>query len=219
MKWTIETITARLEEIEKNRREKKAKFNKELVESKAKLENLDTALREAEDPDEYKRILREKNEAETYIEFLERRTKHARPGEDVDQNEYKEIQSWLLSEAETAQTDYAPKIEKKLSELLNVLEEYYTKVNASETVREYACKVFLGHGLNGHKTSGVIEKMNDPLFYASHMLRAYFNHRNTVATCFRYMMKSSDVRKTPWFAVSAEENRICEELKKRMNKK
>ena len=218
MKWTHETITARLDEIEKTRREKKAKFNSELVASKAKLANLDTALSEAEDPDEYKRILREKNEAETYIEFLERRTKTARPGDDVNHEEYKDIQSWLLAEVETAQKDYAPKIEKALSSLLNVLEEYYTKVNASETVRESACKVFLGHGLNGHKTNEVIKKMNDPLLYADHMLRAFFTHRQMVDFCYRKVTNPNPFINRSMYS-TADEAKICNELKRRLDKK
>lgn len=219
MKWTHDTITARLDEIEKNRREKRQKFDRELVASKAKLANLDTALSEAEDPDEYKRILREKNEAETYIEFLERRTKHARPGDDVDQNEYKDMQSWLLSEVEKNQTEYAPKIEKALSNLLNVLEEYYTKTNASENVREYACKVFLGHGLNGHKTNEVIKKMNDPLLYADHMLRAFFLHRNMVDHCYKRVTNPTFAQMRSAIYSTADEAKICKELERRLNKK
>lgn len=219
MKWTHDTITARLDEIEKNRREKRQKFDRELVASKAKLANLDTALSEAEDPDEYKRILREKNEAETYIEFLERRTKHARPGDDVDQNEYKDMQSWLLSEVEKNQTEYAPKIEKALSNLLNVLEEYYTKTNASENVREYACKVFLGHGLNGHKTNEIIKKMNDPLLYADHMLRAFFLHRNMVDHCYKRVTNPSFAQMHTAIYSTVDEAKICKELERRLNKK
>ncbi len=218
MKWTNETITARLNEIENARREKKVKFDTELKESRAKLANLETALSEAEDPDEYKRILREKNEAETYIDFLTRRTKGGKKYDDVSNDEYKDMQSFLLDQMEKTQTEYAPKIEKKLSELLNVLEEYYSKANTSENVRDRACNVFLGHGISGHKTSEIIGKMNDPLFYAEHIIRPFFNHRMTIQYCYN-RVEMGRTQQTPWNQFTVEQNKICEELKKRMNKK
>lgn len=218
MKWNTETITARLDEIENTRRIKKAKFDHELKESRAKLANLDTALSEAEDPEEYKRILHDKNEAEMYIDFLTRRTKDARPGDDVNHDEYRDIQSWLLEQVENDQKEYAPKIEKKLSELLNLLEEYYSKTTATETVRDRACMVFLNHGTNGHRTSEIIKKMNDPLLYADHMLRAFFVHRSRVDYCYKRITSPNEFRRNAIYT-SSDEAKICEELKKRLNKK
>ena len=87
MKWTNETITARLDEIEKTRREKQAKFDRELREAKTKLVNIEAALNESEDPEDYKKLLRDKSETENYISFLARRTNTGKP--DVDQSEYK----------------------------------------------------------------------------------------------------------------------------------
>lgn len=214
MKWTNETITARLDEIEKTRNSKKAQFDRELREAKTKLVNIEAALNEAEEPEDYKKLLRDKTETENYISFLTRRTNTAKP--DVDQSEYKEIQSFLLDEIESTQAAYVPVIEKKFSELLNVLEEYYTKANEGETIRDRACMVFLGHGISYHKTSDIIDKANDPLLYADHMLRAFFNHRVFVANCYRRIMNPV-MSKAPY--VTTSEAKVCEELKRRIKKK
>ena len=214
MKWTNETITARLDEIEKTRREKQAKFDRELREAKTKLVNIEAALNESEDPEDYKKLLRDKAETENYISFLARRTNTGKP--DVDQSEYKEIQSFLLDEIESIQAAYVPTIEKKFSELLNVLEEYYTKANASETIRDRACMVFLDHGISYHKTSDIIDKANDPLLYADRMLRAFFNHRAFVANCYRRIMHPV-MSKSPYMTTI--EAKVCEELKRRVKKK
>lgn len=216
MKWTLDAVNKRLDEIETSRREKKAKFDKELKDSRTKLQTLETSLQEAEDPEEYKKLLREKTEAETYIEFL---TKHKKttPTDTTDRAEYKEIFDTLVNDVEDLQSDYLPKVEKAFNSLLNVLDEYYTKANAIEEVRDRACQVYCGHGINGYKTNEIVNKVNDPLLYADHMLRAFFIHRTTVAHCYRRIM-SPRFAQTSAIYSTTDEARICEELQRRIKK-
>ena len=138
MKKTAEEIRSRLDELATAKREKDSKWNKEIKEAKLKKSTAEAGLETAESPDEYKRLMSEKKEADDFLNFLMTQGKNDAPP--ITKEEFKQTRDELTDMINSLKSDYAPKLEKEIEKLLTLLEEYYQKGEALED-RRYISRI------------------------------------------------------------------------------
>lgn len=210
MKSNIEEISKNLDAVRIDRDEKQSKLRNEFEAAKRKAIELEAALKEAEDPEEYKKLLNAKSENDNFIEFLKARNPNSfKPA--ITQTEYREINKTINLEVEKLQKEHAPKILKEVQKLVAMLDEYSDEAEAIESVRDKASLLYNNSHSSVYKT-GEIKNMDiDPMFYFFHICREYFNHRSTIKRLKRAANKTGFYN--PW--ANAEEARIYKELTRR----
>lgn len=207
---TADEIRARLDELAIQKRETEAKWQRELKDAQAKAETIDARMKAADDPDEYKKLLREKTENEQFLEFLQNSKKAGRKPA-LDDTEFRAIETTINGKIDELQEEYAPKVKKAADELINILEDYYQRAYELDDITSQAA--VMNHNAPSHREKIVMlaSKCDDPLFYYRHICKAFFDHRGTVARLARAIKCNL---KNPWY--SGEEAQITNVLKERM---
>lgn len=214
MKKTAEEIRSRLDELATAKREKDSKWNKEIKEAKLKKSTAEAGLETAESPDEYKRLMSEKKEADDFLNLLMTQGKNDAPP--ISKEEYKQTSDELTDMINSLKSDYAPKLEKEVEKLLTLLEEYYQKGEALEDLRSKAQVLYCGHSNNGYEITTIADDCEDPLFYIHYLCGAFFYQRSKVARIARQI--TSPTAHNFKIAYSTEEAGIAKELERRMKR-
>lgn len=209
MKTNYETIKSRLDHLAADRDEKAAKWNKEVREAKAKADRIESELKTAEDPTEYKRLLQDKRETEDFLAFLNKSKKTTKAA--ISEEEHREIQLQLADSIRELQSEYAPKIDKAAEELKVILAEYNEKCMRLEDLRDQASILLNGHPTSTSMLCDINDQFKDPLFYTNHLASAFFVHHGNVLRLAQAIQKGS---RNPWH--STEDTLITKELEKRM---
>ena len=207
---TIDEITARIEELRAEKTTRENKWRKEISDARAKAATLDEKLKAAEDPDEYKQILREKTENDQFLAFLNSKSTQSKPA--ITRDEYNKMHGQLLDELEELQENYAPKVEKAARELVLILNEYNDKALALEDTRAALSVIYNNHGNIAYKSGELVEKITDPMYYTQHLCREFFNHNSNVKRLAHAVQRGD--RGNVWY--NPEQAAIFNELTKRM---
>lgn len=179
MKKSIDEIISNLDAAQKARDEKQRKLLQELSEAQSKSEEIKTALESIEDPGEYKKLLKEKSENDSLIDFINaRKPKSFIPA--ITKEELSEINRTVNSKIEDIQKDYSPKIQKEINKLVSLLDEYYAEASSLEAVKKRAAYLNSNMGSANYIINNLAIIGNDPLLYYEHICRAYLNHKQTV---------------------------------------
>ena len=211
MKKNIEEILNRLNNAEASRNEKQSRLRTEFASAKQKAIDIDEALKTAEDPDEYKKLLREKNENESFLEFLTARKPNGfKPA--ISKNEYRDIIDTCNSEIKTLQEEYAPRVQKEIEKLTSLLDEYSKEAEELESIKSKASLLFNNSNSATYTANDLKDLDIDPLFYFYHICKAYFNHRATIKRLKLAVSKDNHRINTGF---TTEEARIFKELSRR----
>ena len=211
MKKHFEEIIDRLNKAEANRNEKQTRLRREYASANEKAIAIDEALKTAEDPEEYKKLLREKSENTSFLEFLNARKPNGfKPA--ITKNEFRDITETCNSEIKALQDSYAPKIQKEIERLISLLDEYSNEAEELEAIKNKACCLYSNSSSALNITGDIKDKDIDPLFYFYHICKAYFNHRQTINRMKSMVKKNSNLYRTGF---NTEEARIFKELSRR----
>lgn len=215
MKKTAEDIKIRLDELATAKREKDNKWKAEINEARLKKKNAEEELEAVTSPDEYKRLMSEKKEAEDFLNFLMTQVKNEEPP--ITKEEYKATEAEVSGMIKSLKTDYAPQLEKEATKLLEILEAYYQKAEELENLRSKARILYCGHSSSsGYDIVNIAEDCEDPLFYLCYLFGAFFRQREKVARIASQLASPSYTNFK--IAYSTEEARIAKELERRMNR-
>lgn len=179
MKTKFEEIRAKLENAAEAKADKERKYNVEIREAERKSAELERALQDPTKeitPEEYKKLLREKSDNESYIDFLKKKRATER-GPAISNEAYKEIERQVNAEVAALQADAAPEIAKAFENLVSLLDEYAQQVEEVDAIKNRA--IYLNQGISTEESSApkIATLCNDPYFNNAQLLRAYFNHR------------------------------------------
>jgi chromosome segregation ATPase len=209
---TIKEITARIEELKAEKTTRENKWRKEISDAREKAASIDEKLQTAEDPDEYKKLLREKTENDQFLDFLNTKNKQLPPA--ITRDEYNVYHGQLLDELEELQEEYAPKVEKAARELVLILNEYSEKACGIEDTRAKLSDLHLNHGNIVYKVNELTEKITDPMYYTQHFCREFFAHNSEVKRLARAL--TTGATRSVWY--NPEQAAIYKELERRMKR-
>lgn len=184
---TIEDVKARLNELMTAKAEKESNLNKELADAKRKAKLLEAALKTTADITKYRELVKEKKENEDYLSFLQSRqnsmnNKRSNFESGITQEEYWSNNKVIESEIDTLQTDYAPRVESKVNELVAILAEYEQKALELEALRDNNSRLLNGRPFSRSSVSDLAQKCTgDKLFYSYHICLTYFAQSAVVA--------------------------------------
>ena len=117
-----------------------AKAEKEITETKARLENLKAQLSKGETAEEYKRILSEIRDNEAVIMFFEKKKAEAEQ-QTLTPAEYMSITREVKAAAEKLRAEYAASISAEVEKLTNLLTAYDTEITEFNKVLDKAAKL------------------------------------------------------------------------------
>ena len=213
---TIEDVKARLNELMTAKAEKESNLNKELATAKKKASLLEAAIKTTTDVSKYKELAKEKKENEDYLSFLQNNlfNKHSKYESGITQEEYWSIDKVIESEVNTLQTDYAPRVESKVNELVEILAEYEQKALELEGLRNNNSFLLNGRPYSRYFISDIAQKCTgDKLFYSYHICLAYFAQSAVVSR-----LKKAISQRLSNPCCNSEEAQIYGELIKRARK-
>lgn len=146
----IEAINNKLDDIKSYRSEVVARSKAEIRATEAKIEDLEATLKESADIDEYKEREQELKDARTFLGFLKSRQQSI-SNQGLTDNEYRSMCSDIREEVEMLQEKYAPAIQKKLYEVVELMDEYAAEAGELEKVLNKAYMLHEGYNnyING----------------------------------------------------------------------
>ena len=182
MKKKIDNIKSRIESLEANKETKinEVSNNKKLTQTK--LATLQAELDETEDPMRYKDISAEITDCKTNLMLLERSIDRTKAdGFFLSRDEYKELLSELRSELSELQEEHAPKIEKKISELVAVMDSYSEEAEELQDLANRTHRLYTRTGTAPIlETRDIHSKVISPFNWFKVLSVPYFIHREKI---------------------------------------
>lgn len=182
MKKAVDNIRARIEAREASKEEKLSSFRNGIKLTEAKIEAITAELEEVDDPEKYKSLSDELKEEKLSLNALQIGYKRSQAdGSFLPKEDYKEILNGLQSELDSIQAEHAPKIDKKLSELIALMDEYADEADELQDLANRAHKLY-SRGGNPIilDIRALFTKSRSPLNWLQVFTLPYFEHRELI---------------------------------------
>ena len=182
MKKEIEQINAILEEREAEARAAIKFKRQERAELEEKIRKLEKQKESGiNNLDDYKAVCEELRTAREYINYMD--AKSNTPGQKlITELEYKAMNKQITAEAAAIQAETAPIIEKKLNELIELMDAYTDKISELETVADRASRAHCPYSSAGARYCNGIDKYkSSPLEWFNRFVYMYYSYADTAA--------------------------------------
>lgn len=185
MKTDLKACRAEFERRQAEHKAAVSKSRKEIQEAQAVLTALNEQLEQAQELPEYEKTRAAIKEQEAKLAFLNKRAAQA-DKQLLSDPEFRNIRAQADAEMQKLQEQFAPQINKKLSELVELLDKYTDAGHEIEAITAEARQLNKKPGEwipldnSRPKTKEISNLTQDAYFYNKYLLLAYFEHRNEV---------------------------------------
>ena len=177
---SLNEINKKLETKEREKAELIFRGKADIKATRERIEELESKLEDPESLEDYNKTAQELENAKKYLDYIVKASGKANTSSALSEDEYKAIKSFIVSEVEAKQKEAAPKLQAKLLELIDMMNEY------SADVSEYEATLNKALGLYAPKTTpsmyfrGDIRHINpDRLGWWGQFCTMYFQYRET----------------------------------------
>lgn len=175
----VNKYTAFLNEKEQERKALINAGTKERAEIENRIKGLEERMENPNGIEDYKEAAQELRDSKQYLEYLKTASSKVNQGI-LTETEYKELRENLLAEIREKQEKTAPEIQKKLFEVIALMDEYTAGVKEREDVINRAQALYSPKLRTGSYTRGKIREYNPDKFgYWEAFCTMYFQHYDT----------------------------------------
>lgn len=179
MKQTKESITAAIEAKEQEYRSITSKSKNERREALAKIDALREAQKNPDSLEQYCDISGDIKNLENYLAVLDAKEKAANNGM-LTAAEYKDMSNFLVCEIREKQEQAAPKIQKKLDEVIKLMDEYTEEVQEYEQLITRLRRLYTPKFSRAAHFANEISDINpDKIGWFSRFVYMYYSHHDT----------------------------------------
>lgn len=150
------------------------KLEAEIRETSKRLEDINSKMSAITDADQYRELVKQRNEESAMLEFFQMRRKSIEAERLIDDEEYKQIVSDARAEFEALKMDYSKKIFPEIDKIMHEFSEYLEKVTDLNTALQEVC-TFAGK-THLSFTAGDIATFIDPQDPYHYFLDAYLRY-------------------------------------------
>ncbi len=180
MKKNIEAISQKLDSLESEANKIGANSRKERADLTDKLKTLEAKQKEPSSLEEYKAVSQEIRDTRAYLDYLNTTEENAKKGF-LSDAEMKEIRESIKAEVDEIQKNTAPDMQKKLFEIIELMDRYTAEVIGYETLLNRASRLHSPRFVAGvsHLCSDIAETNPDKVGYWAQFVYMYYSLYDT----------------------------------------
>ena len=177
MNKRIESIKARLDELNEQYLNATVKSKADIKESEERIASLEEQIKNAQDITEYKKTQKAISDERECLNFLMDKKKKCESGI-LDDVEYKQITGEIKEEVEIIQEKYAPIIQKMLFDVIAKMDEYNAEIKVLEDTQYRAKYLHTPHWMTNktYFASNIGDQTPDKCGWWKKFVFMYFSH-------------------------------------------
>lgn len=183
MKRKVDSVRKFVTNKEKEKTDTLKELKQKIEDAKKNIEELSAKLEFITDTREYIQTKNFIRDSQDYIQFISKKM-DTYADSVVSKEDYRANMELINEDQSALKEEYAPKLEKKVYELVAVMDEYFDQYGEDLKLRQRLCEVS-----NKKLTAPVVDSLNiadmtsDKFYYFHEFIKAYYNHRKVVEDC------------------------------------